>query len=123
MSQYPLIRKPYSRTRSIKDLSGQTKQVDDSFGNDTDVNKIVARFARTGIMPQATQEPQYGDVTALQGDLTEIIANGEKAKAELENLQKQQIEENKQKIKENAEKLQKYEEAEANQQLAPKEQE
>lgn len=44
----------------------------DSAGNDTDINLIMERFSRTGILPEATQQPQYGDVVDLQGDLTEI---------------------------------------------------
>lgn len=44
----------------------------DAAGNDTDVNVIMARFERTGILPDATTPPVYDDVTSLQGDLTEI---------------------------------------------------
>lgn len=43
-----------------------------SAGNDTDINVIMARFDRTGILPPAQVEPRYADVVDLQGDLTEI---------------------------------------------------
>ena len=36
-----------------------------------DVNAIVERFARTGIMPPNTKQPIYDDVTGLQTDLTD----------------------------------------------------
>lgn len=44
----------------------------DAAGNDTDINVIMARFERTGILPPNTEQPIYDDVTELQGDLTEI---------------------------------------------------
>lgn len=90
----------YKRTRLQVDLSGQTKRVDTSHGNDTDVNKIVARFARTGQLPTNPIEPQYADVTGLQGDLTEMIEKGKDAQKELTELENA----NQAKIKEQAEK-------------------
>lgn len=45
---------------------------DRSSGNETNINNIVARFARTGYLPPATEQPQYGDVTDLQQDLTTL---------------------------------------------------
>ncbi|WNK13250.1 MAG: internal scaffolding protein [Microvirus sp.] len=38
-----------------------------------DIDAIVARFERTGALPENTRQPQYGDVTHLQGDLTEML--------------------------------------------------
>lgn len=86
----PVVKKPWQRTRQFADLEDQIKKTDDSQGNDTDVNNIVARFARTGQLPPSTAEPFYGDVSNLQGDLTEIIQRGEDAKAELAKLQQEQ---------------------------------
>lgn len=37
----------------------------------SDVNAIVERFARTGVLPPNTKQPIYDDVTGLQGDLTD----------------------------------------------------
>jgi len=73
--------------RVYANLEGQQKKVDDQAGNDTDVNNIVARFARTGELPPATSQGQYCDVTNLQGDLAEIITKGKEAQAELDRLQ------------------------------------
>mgnify|MGYP000160647492 CR=1 FL=1 len=112
----PTIRKPYDRVRLIADIPSDSKTVTDA-GNDTDINRIVARFRRTGVMPTGNQtEPQYGDVTALQGDLTELIEKGKTAQAALDKLQSEQNAANKKKSEENAEKLKKYEELLAKQQ-------
>lgn len=85
----PVIRKPWERTRVIADITSESKTIQD-VGNDTNINNIVARFARTGIMPPGnTAEPNYGDFTKLQGDLTEIIEKGRKAEKEYQKLQLQ----------------------------------
>jgi len=47
-------------------------RTDTSHGNDTDINNIIARFERTGYLPPATEQPQYGDCTELQQDLTTL---------------------------------------------------
>lgn len=112
-----LIRKPYERTRSTMEfLYGNEKQTDDSFGNDTDVNHIVARFKRTGIMPPPSIDAQYADVTALQADLTEIIARGESAKQELKELEDTKREQHIEAQKLREEKLAEYEKREKEQQ-------
>lgn len=59
------------RVREIV-INDEPSNTQDSFGNDTDINTIMARFERTGILPPNTAEPQYADVVDLQGDLTEI---------------------------------------------------
>lgn len=74
--------------RTYANLEGQEKKVDDQAGNDTDVNNIVARFARTGIFPPPPQEAQYADVTHMQGDLAALITKGKEAEAELAALTK-----------------------------------
>ena len=78
------IRTPYARSRVVTPVPGES-QTDSSFGNDTDVNNIVERFARTGQFPGAVNplEPQYGDVTGLQQPLTELIERGRQAAEEL----------------------------------------
>lgn len=102
------IRKPYDRTRTPIDFTGVQSVTDKSAGNDTDVNHIVARFQRTGIMPEPRGEAQYCDVTGLQKDLTELISDSNKAMAEY-NAKLGEIEAEKQKIaQENAENAQKY---------------
>lgn len=46
----------------------------------TDVDKIVARFERTGTLPETRQQAQYGDVTHLQGELTEMLSYAQEVK-------------------------------------------
>lgn len=72
-----------------------------------DINNIVDRYHRTGQLPPTTRQPQYGDVTALQGDRTDLI---NQSRATLEtagsNLQKTREEQNKkQREKQNAEQI------------------
>ena len=77
-----------TRKRVQLDLEGQKSRTDTSFGNDTDVNNIVARFARTGEMTHVNQQqPHYADVTAMQGDLTEIIEKGKNARKALTDIE------------------------------------
>lgn len=77
----PGLRKPYERHRTITVCEGESA-TDPSFSHDTDVNTIVSRFARTGVMPPG-KPGQYADVTGLQGDLTELIEDGKKATSDL----------------------------------------
>lgn len=44
---------------------------------ETDVNEIVSRFERTGYLPTSDRVPQYGDVTNLQVDLTQALAEAQ----------------------------------------------
>ena len=81
----PYIRRYWERCRTITKIEGESRtQATD--GNETDVNKIMARFTRTGHMPLATKEAQYADVTELQSDMTEILERGRQAFKEWENL-------------------------------------
>ena len=103
------IRKPYDRVRSPANISSDSVTVKDA-GNDTDINHIVARFKRTGEMPVGHgTPPQYGDVTALQGDLTEIIQKGREAEKELEQLQIQQDADQAEKLKTQEQRLKELE--------------
>jgi len=75
----PYVRRPWERHRTITLVEGESK-TDTSFGNETNINKIIARFSRTGIIPtDQGREPQYADVTHLQKDLTEVISEGRAA--------------------------------------------
>jgi len=111
------IRKPYDRVRTSLDLTHNPKEVDDSFGNDTDVNRIIERFKRDGDIDALNvnkENAQYGDVTALQGDLTDIIAKGEAAKIAHEKHQQEQINQNKLQAEQNAKDLAEYRQKEQN---------
>ncbi|AXL15131.1 internal scaffolding protein [Microviridae sp.] len=79
----PGLRKPYERVRTITKVEGES-MTDPSFANDTDVNTIVSRFARTGVMPPG-KEGQFADVSGLQKDLTDLIEEGKQATSELRN--------------------------------------
>lgn len=87
----PKCRRPWERVRVTVDLTGQVSKTDTSLGNDTNVNNIVARFARTGVLPTTNAVPQYADVTGLQVDLTEALERGKKARSELERLHGERI--------------------------------
>lgn len=87
---------------------------DDSFGNDTDINKIVERFARTGYLPEAPSvKPIYDDVTNVQEDLTALLAKTSDARKELENIQKQAQAAKIEQAKKDAEDLERYRAKEA----------
>lgn len=47
-----------------------------------DVNAIVERFSRTGQLPPARFEGSYGDVTSLQGDLTDLYNRSQEVQAQ-----------------------------------------
>lgn len=67
------IRKPYDREAVKTKLPRYTKTLQ-GLQEEVDVNNIMARFERDGIMPTGRGPGQYGDVTELQkGDLTDRI--------------------------------------------------
>lgn len=80
----PKVYRWYERNRITAPV-GESK-TDRSFGNDTDINKLIDRFSRTGVMPENPSgvQPYYGDVSEMQCDLTELI---EKSKHGVETLQ------------------------------------
>lgn len=92
-AEAPPIQRWYNRQRTVTP-SGTDSRTDTSFGNDTDINKIVERFARTGALPGSPLEGQgvYDDVTPLQCDLTELIANQKSAMQKMAELEQQQRE-------------------------------
>jgi len=99
--------------RKYVDLSRQEKKVDDSSGNDTDVNRIVERFARTGEMPPMNQSnASYMDASQF-GDLAEVITKGQEAQATLDKLQAQQTAKAAQQAAENAKELERLRERES----------
>ena len=122
--EQPYVRKPYERERVITTVEGESA-TDTQYGNDTDVNKIVARFSRTGQWPDdaGVTQGEFCDVTDLQGDLTAILERGKDALAEIEKLKAKQSEDNKAQAEENrklADEYRKLRES-AEQNLAPKE--
>lgn len=75
-----IVRGPDFRERVSFKTTGPTRTQQSHF-DQTDVNAIVERFKRTGYLPPASRQPQYGDVTLLQEDLTNALA---KAQANIE---------------------------------------
>ena len=63
---------------------------DQSHGDQTDINRVIERYKRTGVMPQGNGPGHYADVTSLQGDFAERLAWAEgllgDAQSALENL-------------------------------------
>ncbi|AXH74678.1 MAG: internal scaffolding protein [Microviridae sp.] len=69
----PRVRPPWCRARSLT-INNEPSMTQESHFDSTDVNAIVARFERTGLMPENVNAAQYGDVTGLQEhELTELI--------------------------------------------------
>lgn len=66
-----VVRRPFFRERLSMDFSkgGRTHQ---SFAEDCDINTIVQRYERTGVMPPARQGV-YADVSGFSGDMTEML--------------------------------------------------
>lgn len=64
------VRPSFFRERVVTDCSGPSL-CEQSHCEAVDINSIVRRFARTGVLPPARQEPVYADVTRLQAPLRE----------------------------------------------------
>lgn len=88
-AQAPRIRKPYEREAQPWPYHNTESVVDRSFGNDTDVNNIIARFKRTGHLPEQGAPGQYADVTGLQRDLTELVEESREALQKAEKMQRE----------------------------------
>lgn len=67
-----------SRYRYVTHLVGES-MTQQSHALSCDINSIIERYDRTGTLPVSDRKPSYGDVTALQGDLTERITRSEQA--------------------------------------------
>lgn len=78
---------------------------DTSFGNDTDINKIVEKFHRTGEMLPIDENQVYQDVTNLQGDLAEMLTKTAEVRAQLETAKHERDELAKQQAVKDAEEL------------------
>lgn len=77
----PFVRRPWHRSRHGFECEGESKT--QQYHKDlTDINNIVNRYQRTGELPPAKIQGQYGDVTSLQGDLGERIIASKEAIAE-----------------------------------------
>mgnify|MGYP000154750743 CR=1 FL=1 len=84
------IRKPTYSERSPIDFSQAESVTDTTFGNDTDVNRIIARCKRTGEPLPDNGPGQYADCSNLQKDLSTLI---DEAKSTLDEYAEQQAKE------------------------------
>ncbi|AXL14438.1 internal scaffolding protein [Microviridae sp.] len=104
----PTIQRWYQRNR-YPQINGGESRTDTSFGNDTDINKIVERFARTGTLPEGPSvQPHFGDVTEMQGDLTELLQKSETGRKALAELQAQQAADQEARLAKDAKELEEF---------------
>lgn len=66
------IRHPYERIR-VQTPSGGESKTQQAHKDQTDINAIIARFDRTGVLPGNPNQGVYADCTDLQTDLTEAL--------------------------------------------------
>jgi len=113
----PTVRHPFERKRVAfkSDLPSMTHQ---SHADSCDINKIIRRFDNTGELPTRPGDPQFADVTHLQGDLTEKINYSREtldaAGRDLEAKKQLDLEEEANKRKAEAEELERLRELEKN---------
>ena len=69
----PRVRGPWERERCTMTIDPAEDVCISVPENETDINAIVSRYARTGILPPNDKQPIYADVSGLQGDLTERL--------------------------------------------------
>ena len=104
MNTCPVVRKPWERHRQVHAVKGESV-TDTSFGNETDINLIVEKFARTGDLPQARGAAIYDDVTNLQGDLTVMLERTSDARKSLAEMQETQAKRHKEQLDKDAKEL------------------
>lgn len=104
------IRKPYSRSRSTISFAGVMSVTDDTFGNDTDVNKIIARCKRTGEPLPDVGSGVFTDCTGLQKDLSQLINEAKQTLDEYAQQQAEQKAEVERKAQSDAEKAKQFDE-------------
>lgn len=66
------VRHPFERERSQVDCGGESR-TQQSHKDSVDVNKIIARFDRTGQLPPARSDGQYGDVSGLNAYFGDVL--------------------------------------------------
>ncbi len=61
-----MLRSAYSNKTPVRQHFTKLSKTKQSFKDETDINTIMARFQRTGMLEFVNKhEPQYGDVTAI----------------------------------------------------------
>lgn len=65
------VRKPWERLRVQSVPIGETRTID-SLVDQTDINRIIGKYHRTGQLPDGNGPGQFMDVTELQGTYIEL---------------------------------------------------
>nr|QJB20420.1 MAG: internal scaffolding protein [Microvirus sp.] len=68
----PLVRHPNLRVRYEAVITGESQTVQSAV-EECDINHIIRRYENTGILPPATEQAVYGDVSLLNDDLTVLV--------------------------------------------------
>lgn len=69
----PTVRNPFSRYRTSLQFMGVSRTIQ-SVAYESDINRIVERYKRDGILPPALSQPQFEDVSGLNRDFGELVA-------------------------------------------------
>ncbi len=79
------VRSAYSKKSPVRLNFNGTSRTKQSFKDETDINAIMARFQKTGMLEFVNKhEPQYGDVTALDFQISmESVATAREMFADL----------------------------------------
>lgn len=82
------FRHPFSRYR-VEFKSDMESMTHQSHAESCDINKIIAQYDRTGLIPPDPRgrDPQYADVSDLNRDLTSLIIDSEAAGVEYRKIQ------------------------------------
>lgn len=65
-------KKPYERHRLQIEFT-EPSMTQQSHKDSVDINKIIARYDRTGVLPPSRANPMYGDVTAFAKPFQEAL--------------------------------------------------
>lgn len=61
----PYVRHPWERVRTAISFDPEQGLTHQSFKDECDIEKIVATYARTGIVPRTRGNPQFGDAPEI----------------------------------------------------------
>lgn len=95
LAQINRYRPPYHRHSVPLDLSAEESMTHQSHAESCDINSIIRQFDRTGLLPPPTREGQYGDVSELNRDLTELIAEADETQQRYLELREQVLQQQK----------------------------
>ena len=83
--QQPRFKTSFERNRVITDYSSQPSLAKSEFKDECDINNVVKRALRTGVLPGVDREALYGDFSQVANYATAQIKIAE-AKSEFEQL-------------------------------------